>query len=346
MYGCVRLSICVVFLSCVYSIDINYPRETELQTEAQQLWGNPSKYIPKLWADFRRTPDRSSVHERDILFPKPLTSWLHFPDTRPGSVDDGQRYFDTTMETDIGSGKQDVRINDPDEGISPGIADDVVDRLGIKEPHLDHSSDRHKNANTEINSLGVSQRDINIALDSWHVNEPETELSNFARPALLKRGYNDISPQYDGSTSMRFRSWGRDAEFRLNRFRPSSSRRRLRRPTVSVTVDGTTLDPDVHFTQNITPEPDMSVFRALMSAALTFRRHRAGAENPFNVMLDWDYENECEAIVDIFGMSNSDDHLWRIHVRRRRGQVVYRGVCFPPERVLVRPGTRVIIQYS
>ncbi|XP_033764300.1 uncharacterized protein LOC117345341 [Pecten maximus] len=322
MYAGLRLFVCVVFVTFVCGYGITNPQRNQLQTNVRQRWDLPSKYIPNPWTDLGRM-----VTLPDTLSPTHLASWLK---SRSGPVVNG--HFDDILELSMGSEAIDI-----DEGIIPDVTDHEFDNFGVKQLSLDHSSDRRTNSNTERDSLDTS---ANVFHHDWPDYEDESDYS--VRPARWKRGYNEISPQYDGT--MRFRSWTRDAEFRLNRFH--SPRRRFRRPTVSVTVDGTTFDPDVLFTQNITPEPEMSVFRALMSAALTFRRHRAGAENPFNVMLDWDYENDCEAIVDIFGMSNSNGHLWTIHVRRRRGQVVYRGVCFPPERVLVRPGTRVTIQYS
>ncbi|XP_060069289.1 uncharacterized protein LOC132549379 [Ylistrum balloti] len=258
-----------------------------------------------------------------------FASWL-IP--RPSHVDDGD--LKGMARPVIG------REDDGNDGrISLGVMNHKLDKMGDNKLRLDHLSGRQRKTYSEDNSFDLTQSDINLAQDGWPDNEPAYSV----RPIPRKRGYPDFSSQYGGS--LHFRSWSRNEQLRLNRFSPP--RRHFRRPTVSVTVDGTIFDPDVLFTQNITPEPEMSVFRALMSAALTFRRQqRAGAENPFNVMLDWDYQNDCEAIADIFGMTNSDRHLWRIYVRRRRGRVVYRGVCFPPERVLVRPGTRVTLQYS
>ncbi|XP_069107432.1 uncharacterized protein [Argopecten irradians] len=323
MYSGLRLPVCVFnlfILTFVCGQDVtNPPRRHQLQTDIRHGWGRSPIFLSKLWTDIGRTL-ALPVYEKT---PTQLESW-----PKSGSVDPG--HFHDILELMIGS--DDINIA---EGVIPDRNDHVFDNFGVKQLSLDHSSDLH------TNSLDIPQNIIDNPLFGYE-GEPDDESTVMGLPERLKRGYNDITAHYDGS--MRFRSWRRDAEFRINRFR--SSRRRFRRPTVSVTVDGTTFSPDILFTQNITPEPEMSVFRALMSAALTFRRHRAGAENPFNVILDWDYENDCEAIVDIFGMPNSNGHLWTIYVRRRRGQVVYRGVCFPPERVLVRPGTTVTIQYS
>ena len=61
----------------------------------------------------------------------------------------------------------------------------------------------------------------------------------------------------------------------------------------------------------------MSVFRALIFAALDFKETNKEVEdelNPFNAALKWDEDMACYVIIELLGQKNNELEYWEIAV--------------------------------
>lgn len=69
------------------------------------------------------------------------------------------------------------------------------------------------------------------------------------------------------------------------------------------------------------PEPQMSVFRVLLSAAVRFHRRHRRSLNPFNVAIDWSDESACEYVDSVLGILTNNEHQWMVEIYQRNGTV-------------------------
>ncbi|XP_063410005.1 uncharacterized protein LOC134693205 [Mytilus trossulus] len=101
------------------------------------------------------------------------------------------------------------------------------------------------------------------------------------------------------------------------------------------------------FATTIPLRPNLDIINAIFSAALQQYLKFPSKSNPFNVVLDYDVNRNCDIIISALDIPNIGTHTWKVKIKRRRGKVIYDNECLTTTRRLrMRHGTTISIYYS
>ncbi|CAC5410555.1 unnamed protein product [Mytilus coruscus] len=75
------------------------------------------------------------------------------------------------------------------------------------------------------------------------------------------------------------------------------------------------------FATTIPLRPNLDIINAIFSAALQQYLKFPSQSNPYNVVLDYDVNRNCDIIISALDIPNIGTHTWKVKIKRRRGKV-------------------------
>jgi hypothetical protein len=85
---------------------------------------------------------------------------------------------------------------------------------------------------------------------------------------------------------------------------------------------GDTFQEGLSFDTSIPLRPNMDIVDSIFSAALQQYLRFPKRSNPYNVLLDYDRNKDCDIVVSALNIPNDGVHTWKVKVTRRRGRVI------------------------